>query len=173
MKTKNKTILTDRLTLASIEDRHKEEAIVLFNDPLIKKTYMIPDFINKEQEDIFFKKIRDITQSDKHYSYGIFLNDKIIGFINDVCIEDKTIEVGYFISSKYWNKGYATEALKAMIDELFKAGFQIIQAAHFDNNLASGRVMKKCGMTLIDKEEVVEYRKEKHRCIYYEIRNIS
>ena len=173
MKTKTKTIVTKRLTLAPIDDKHKEEAILLFNDPLVKKTYMIPDFANKEQEDVFFNKIRDLTHSDSHYSYGIFLNDELIGFINDVCIENDTIEVGYFIRSDQWNNGFATEALSAMIKELCAKEFTVVHSAHFENNLASGRVMQKCGMKLIDKEEIVEYRGEKHRCIYYEIRKNS
>lgn len=39
-----------------------------------------------------------------------------------------------------------TEALKAVIDELFSSGIEKVIADHHIDNLASGRVMEKCGM---------------------------
>ena len=77
--------------------------------------------------------------------------------------------MGYFISSKEWNKGYATEAFKAVIDELFSMGFKTVLAAHFIENPASGKVMEKCGLKRIDKEETIEYREQEHKAIYYAI----
>ena len=57
-----------------------------------------------------------------------------------------TVEVGYAIGKKYWNKGYMSEALKAMIDLLFESGVHKVNACHIPENIASGRVMEKCGM---------------------------
>lgn len=169
MKKKKEKIVTKRLTIASIEDKDKESLILLCSNPLIKKTYMLPDFNNKEDEDRFFNKIKDISHSDEHYTYGVFLNDNLIGFFNDVNFDDNEIEVGYFISPEHWNHGYASEVLRVMIKELFRIGFNKVVAAHFEDNIASGCVMEKCGMTKVEKTEVIEYRDEKHKCIYYEI----
>lgn len=78
-------------------------------------------------------------------------NDEPIGAIDVVGIIDdnKTAEIGYVLSKKHWNKGYATEALKAVIDELFRNGFTKIKAVHHVDNPASGKVMEKCGMHFI------------------------
>ena len=162
-------IKTNRLILNHLKESDQNDLINLFKDPLIGKTYMVPELHSKEEEDAIFKRIRDITLSDKHYTFGIYLKDKLIGFINDVEINSDLIEVGYFISSKEWNKGYASEALKAYIDYLFSKGFKRVEAAHFENNLASGRVMEKCGMHKIDKTVDVEYRGVTYKGIYYEI----
>ncbi|HVZ64077.1 MAG TPA: GNAT family N-acetyltransferase [Lacunisphaera sp.] len=56
-------------------------------------------------------------------------------------------EIGYWIGVPYWNNGYATEALRAMIGYAFGTlGLHRIQAHHMVHNAASGRVMEKAGM---------------------------
>lgn len=55
-------------------------------------------------------------------------------------------EVGYWIGRKFWGNGYATEALRAVIDHAFSLGINRVFAEHFAHNPASGRVMQKAGM---------------------------
>ena len=58
-----------------------------------------------------------------------------------------TCEIGYCYSDKYWNNGYGTEALKAVIKYLFEeCDADTVFADHMSNNPASGRVMEKAGM---------------------------
>lgn len=58
-----------------------------------------------------------------------------------------SVDIGYCISKKYWNKGIMTEALNAVIDFLFNSvNVNRIQTVHAFENKASGRVMEKCGM---------------------------
>lgn len=59
------------------------------------------------------------------------------------------------LSKKHWNKGYTTEAYKAVIDELFCNGFTKITAAHRIDNPASGRVMEKCGMIFVGYDKTI------------------
>ena len=55
--------------------------------------------------------------------------------------------VGYWIGKPYWGRGLATSALRRLIafgfDELL---LNRIEAGHFPQNPASGRVMRKAGM---------------------------
>ncbi|HET7040124.1 MAG TPA: GNAT family N-acetyltransferase [Gemmatimonadales bacterium] len=56
-------------------------------------------------------------------------------------------EMGYWIGVPYWNRGYGTEAARAMLRFGFETlGLHRIYAAHFARNPASGRVMEKVGM---------------------------
>ena len=160
---------SDRLTLKSIEEKDKKDLLEIVKDPKVKKTYMLPDFSSEEEEEIFFEKLRNFTLNKEKYVYGIYSKNKIIGFINQVSLENNVIELGYFIASNEWNKGYATEALKTAINELFRMGIKAVQAAHFESNPASGRVMQKAGMLKIEKTEVIVYREQEHKCVYYEI----
>ena len=57
-------------------------------------------------------------------------------------------ELGYWIGKPYWGLGYATEAAK----EVVRYGFEDldlhrIHASHFGSNPASGKVMRKVGMS--------------------------
>ena len=64
----------------------------------------------------------------------------------NVDIKNETCELGYVISSREWNKGYATESLRYVIKYLQEEGFNTIYAEHLSLNPASGRVMEKVGM---------------------------
>jgi RimJ/RimL family protein N-acetyltransferase len=56
-------------------------------------------------------------------------------------------EIGYWLGVPYWNRGYVTEAARAIIDYGFRElGLNRIEAGHFSRNPASGRVMQKSGM---------------------------
>ena len=79
------------------------------------------------------------------------------------------IEIGYVITPKYQGNGFATEAVKSCIDELFRIGFECIRAGFFEENKASYRVMQKCGMYKIDLEDDIEYKGMLRHCLYYEL----
>ena len=57
-------------------------------------------------------------------------------------------EVGYSFSREYWNRGFATQALSAVINSAFNriGGLNRLEAQHDIRHPASGRVMEKCGM---------------------------
>ena len=169
MKSKPSFIKTNRLVLKSLVDDDYKEMKQMLLDKNISKTYMIPDFNDENQIKTFFEKLKKLSLDTTKFIYGIYFNNLLIGFINEVYIEDDCIELGYFINSNKWNQGYASEALKAAIKVLFNMGYNHVEAAHFENNLASGKVMEKCGMKRIDKEEFIEYKNQKYKCIYYSI----
>ena len=58
-------------------------------DEQIKKTFMIPDFREIAQAKELFYKLMRFGRSDDHFEYGIYLDGKLIGFVND-CDMDET-----------------------------------------------------------------------------------
>ena len=100
--------------------------------------------------------LQDI-ENGSEYRWGITLRDgseqgysenEVVGAVEVVDTRDNgsTAELGYVITRALWSRGYMTEAVKAVIDELFRCGFKRIIARHHYDNPASGRVMEKCGM---------------------------
>ena len=68
------------------------------------------------------------------------------------------IDLGYRFKKEGWGKGYATEAAWASIQYGFeKIGLQRIVARAEIDNIASWKVLEKCGMTYIGDEEVDGY----------------
>jgi RimJ/RimL family protein N-acetyltransferase len=55
------------------------------------------------------------------------------------------VELGYWIARPYWGRGLATEACKALIDISRTLGLAKLEAGHFIDNPASGRVLEKLG----------------------------
>ncbi len=74
---------------------------------------------------------------------------KVIGTIGFMWIQPEYAsgEVGYSLSEAYWNQGYMTEALAAIIKYGFvHLGLNRIEGQHDVRNRASGSVMKRVGM---------------------------
>ncbi|MEI7801911.1 MAG: GNAT family protein, partial [Bacteroidota bacterium] len=93
--------------------------------------------------------IAEFEKENPQKVFGIFLNDEPIGSVGvfpDADIYRKNAELGYWIGEPFWNKGYATEAVTAMLDYGFKS-FEIerIYAAVFSYNDASKKVVEKSG----------------------------
>lgn len=55
------------------------------------------------------------------------------------------VELGYWIARPFWGRGLATEAGTALLDIARTLGFPSLEASHFTDNPASGRVLEKLG----------------------------
>ena len=145
-----KDIKTNRLLLRKFrEDDAKSFYELVGSDDNVTK-YVVWN-VHKDIDDTrnIINKWISNYENDYTYYWAIELeNDQVIGSISCVHVDIKnaTCELGYAISSSYWNKGYTTEALKAVIAYLQKEGFKTIYAKHLSLNPASGKVMLKCGM---------------------------
>lgn len=166
---RDRELYTSRLVLKSIEAKDKKDFTKIFTNEEVKKTYMLPDLTSKEEKDNLFNRLKKITEDRDRFTYGIYLDNKIIGYINEVDKKEETIEMGYFLSPDFWGKGYATEALEACIKELFKIGYNHVKCGYFEGNIASKRVMEKCAMHVTGEEEYIEYKGNKLKAIYYQI----
>lgn len=72
----------------------------------------------------------------------------LLSSASNLSIADDEAEVGYWIAKPYWNQGICTEAMKAVVDYCFEVkGFTRLWGDYFSENLASGRVMEKCGFS--------------------------
>ena len=166
---KAREIKTKNLTLRTLAPHDLENALSIFYSDKVKATYMLPDFPTREDAVKLFDRLLALSHGAEHFVLGIYREGRLIGFLNDTGTDSGTVEVGYALHPDHWNHGYATEALTAVIGELFRLGFSAVRAGFFEENPASGRVMEKSGMRRIDLTEMIEYRGRSHRCIYYEI----
>ena len=88
-------------------------------------------------------------ETDKCEKWAIVLKEKneTIGNIsvNTVVKKHNYCVVGYVIRYNYWNKGYATEALKVVSDYLLESGYYLVECTCNELNKQSSTVMEKAG----------------------------
>ncbi len=158
---------TPRLTLRPLEDADADTMIRMLRDGRIRATYMIPDL--GDGAAAYFARLRDLSRSPERFVYGVSLDGPLIGFLNDCGMDGTSAELGYFIDPAHWGRGYATEALRAAVEELFRIGYARVTAGYFEGNDASRRVMEKCGMRPLPGERTIPWRGEDRRCCFLAI----
>lgn len=86
---------------------------------------------------------------DGFYNWAMEWEGAVIGNISVVRVQEQAdaCELGYCMGAAFWNRGFMTEACRAVLTFLFgEVGCNRIAASHVRQNAASGRVMQKCGM---------------------------
>ncbi len=92
--------------------------------------------------------------TDGPFVYPVITNNegKNIGYVQ-LCkleLDDGAWEIGYHIAKEFTGKGYATEAVKAFLPAMAqKLNLSEIYGICLVENLASVRVLEKCGVTQI------------------------
>ena len=146
-----KTLETERLILRKFTIEDAEGAFnnwctdLKANNNIIERLHksvdetkeMISKYLDKYEEG-FYNWI--VETKDTHEVIGSIMEES-------KSLKNKTISLAYGYGSKYWNKGYATEALRRVIEYLLtEQDFYLVEASHRSSNPASGRVMEKAGM---------------------------
>jgi RimJ/RimL family protein N-acetyltransferase len=162
------SIQTDRLCLRAITDSDESAMLSALTCAEISKTYMIPPFSSPQEAKPLFERLKTLSASQDRFVYGIYWEEKLIGWVNEVEDTGEAMELGFVITPAYQRKGFATETLRACMQALFDAGYLTVKTGAFEENLASIRVMEKCGMVRMSETENIEYRGNTHRCILFQ-----
>jgi [ribosomal protein S5]-alanine N-acetyltransferase len=106
------------------------------------------------------KVVRFVTFQQKHwekFGYGNWAivpngETEMAGWVGlQFLPELNQTEVGFLLDAPFWGKGYATEAAQASLQFGFEHfDFDHIIALAHSENLASRRVIAKCGMTYVE-----------------------
>ena len=135
---------TTRLTLRAPRLEDAKAVAALANDRRIaENTARIPHPYKMADAEQFIAG----ASKEGEAAYLITLRDgTIIGACGLMFRDEDAPEIGYWLGVPYWNKGYATEALHALIDYAFTdLTHDAVQAGARVTNPASRRVLEKCG----------------------------
>ena len=130
-------ITTKRLFLRMAKRRDASDIFTYAQDPLVAEHVLWDAHVHYSDSLAYVRYLREQYRLGKPSSWVIVLQatGKVIGTI------------GYSLSREYWNQGYMTEALQAVIRLSFdQLPVHRLEAMHEVSNPASGRVMAKCGM---------------------------
>lgn len=162
-------VSTHRVMLRRMTALDTAEGIRILRDERVNRTYMVPD-LTLDAAQKLYDRFCVLSADNTRYIRGIYLDNRLIGFLNDQEITDGSIELGWVVDPEYQNQGFASEAVSCAIQDLFAMDFTEVTAGAFLDNPASIRVMEKCGMQRINKTEEIEYRGKTHHCVFFAIR---
>jgi RimJ/RimL family protein N-acetyltransferase len=136
---------TKRLALRAPRLEDAKIVAMLANDRRIaENTARVPHPYRETDAESF------IAGANKTNSDALFLVTLRDGTVMGACglmqTGDEVPELGYWLGVPYWGKGYATEALHALVDYAFTdLGHDALQAGARVTNPMSRRVLEKCG----------------------------
>lgn len=116
-----------------------------------------------------------INSVEKNDKIQAIVTDEIIGaigFFPQEGIMRTNAELGYWLSEDFWGKGIMTQAINRTVSRIF-THYDILRiyARPFGTNIASQRVLEKCGFSLEGKFEKTIIKNEQfHDEIVYAIR---
>lgn len=101
--------------------------------------------------------------------YPVLLKDSAcIGYVQAVPLDDGTWEIGYHIGGAYTKQGFATEAVKAFLPVILpKLGLRQIKGICLAENMASRKVMERCGFIKDFEGEGPYQGQQKRICRYH------
>ena len=132
----------------------QEDAAVLYrhlgSDPAMYKYSGWNPYATLEMAQETVNRFIESYRDEHTYSWVIDVDDVIFGTIGAYDYEDDRIEVGFSIIRACWGRGYATEALKAVLEYLTEnEGISCVTAWCAAENVGSRRVLEKSGMKLV------------------------
>ena len=146
------TIDTARLTLRPLSMADDEDIFEYESDPEVTKYVTFETGKVIDDARIFITSVLDnYARGSEPACLGIVLKNenKLIGTIGYLSWSavHKRVELGYVLSQPYWNKGYVSEAAKAMVNYLFcNTDLIRIEAKCRVENIRSAHVLEKIGM---------------------------
>ncbi len=149
---------TKRLLLRPMLETDLEFLLLIFTDPKVMAAFDHPPFTRGQMQRWLQ---RNLDHQDQ-FGYGLFSvilkeSGELIGDCGLEQMEDQAAaELGYDFRSEFWNRGYATEAARAVRDY----AFEVLKLPRLISlirvgNLSSKRVAEKVGLTLA--EEITRY----------------
>ena len=168
----NVKLETERLILRFMRVSDTHDIFMNINHDKDVLRYFL-DKYKEEESEMTLDRTINYCLENKRYLFAIELKDtqEVIGMILQCSTPDRYFqhsEIGFAIGQKYWNKGYTTEAFKAMIDFCFDIGVHKVVASHIVENVASKRVIEKCGLIYEGRrKDDILYHDKYHDVDYY------
>ena len=159
---------TERLIIDPIRETDQEDYFInISHDKKVLETFICRYADTLEEFDFSsYPGRRDL------FAIRLKETGRLVGVLSLFDEKDGACEIGYGIGSRFWNRGYATEAVGRFLEYLFREkGMRRVYASFFTGNDASRRVMEKCGMTFDHfSEKELSYLGVERDLTYYVIR---
>ncbi|MNO60009.1 Ribosomal-protein-serine acetyltransferase [compost metagenome] len=156
---------TERLHLRKMKVSDSPSLFEVWSDSEVTKFMNIDCFTDESQVKDMIKLLDEFSLDNKAIRFSIIEmeSNKIIGSCgyNSLDFENAKAEVGYDIARAFWGRGYASEAISALLDYAFLSlKLNRIEAKVEPENVNSVKVLQKLNFTfegtLRQSERVIE-----------------
>lgn len=168
------TIELENCILREKKESDTEDFLAYYSNPDVNQYILATppyDFESARRELMYYKSYFQYNQG-AYFAIADKETDKMIGVIGVMNLNHlhNRCEISYDLDQNYWKKGIMTNAVKAVCDFAIE-NFKIhrIEAVILKENIASDKLLTKCGFTLEGRIRDYKYFKGK----YYDIQLYS
>lgn len=135
-----------------LRDVIMSDLTIFFDQQLDTDANYMAAFTSKEpaNRDAFMARWTRILEDEAIAVQTILFNGHVAGSVSIYEDEKGRPEVTYWLGKLYWNKGVATRALSAFLDQ---QKIRPLYARAAKDNIGSLRVLEKCGFTRIGEDK--------------------
>ena len=146
------TLETERLVLREVTVADATDLFDYFGDPEIFRYALDAAHNTVQQTEEVLRRCPGFVALHDSFRFAIERKSdrKAIGTIDlhSFAPEHHRMEVGYMLAKSYWGHGYMSEAIREVIRFGFEEmGMHRIEAECETENIRSGRLAERCGMT--------------------------
>lgn len=139
---------TERLHLRKMKVSDSPSLFRIWSDPEVTKFMNIDSFTDENQAKDMIRLLDEFSLDNKAIRFSIIEmeSNKIIGScgFNSLDFENEKAEIGYDIARAFWGRGYASEAISALLDYAFSTlKLNRIEAKVEPENVNSVKVLQK------------------------------
>ena len=136
--------MTPQVSIRPVEDDDLPIFLAHQDDPIAAAMAAFPT----RAPDVFYEHWAKIRAEPANTTRTIVVDGEVVGDIVSWRGENGR-EVGYWIGRSHWGKGYATAALRLLLEEITD---RPITAHVAVGNIGSQRVVEKCGFVRVGEE---------------------
>ena len=142
-------LISKNLVIKKPSKEHLNSLVQELNNWEISKWLVRVPYPYKYEDAIKWLRLTE----NNELSFNIFIKNILIGGISlDTEENSLHLELGYWISEKYWGNGYAQESCQSLIKYAFNnTSMSIIHASHMADNNKSKKILINLGFKEIGK----------------------
>ncbi len=142
-----RSMKTDRMILRPTRGTDAARAFEILSDWEVTRMLSMASFPPELHEmQRWFADHEREWRDGEAYRFAIEIDGRLIGVVDLDSVAGSEATLGYWLERSSWGRGYAYEAARAVTRFAFEdLGLSKIKAGHADDNLASGRILRKLG----------------------------
>lgn len=144
---------TKRMIIRETIEEDVDEFAIMYKDSRMTK-YMEPLYENIEAEKKYAREYRDKVYACQGFGIWTLLDKKTQKCIGRAGLTYRcgfdNVEIGFAIGTEYWNKGYASEAIREILAFAERENLGSVNALVMKDNAASRHVLEKFDFKYIE-----------------------